>query len=118
MIDRYTKIVLTIIAVNLTLIVADAVLSRAIPDAWAQQQSVWVDGGNLRVTSVGYVGGGTLDVNVVSFPVNETVLNWSFPASRPVGGTWQAGFFYDYTFLLPANLQALHDTIFHFLILI
>ncbi len=64
MIDRYTKIVLTIIAVNLTLIVADAVLSRAIPDAWAQQQSVWVDGGNLRVTSVGYVGGGTLDVNV------------------------------------------------------
>lgn len=48
MIDRYTKLVLTVIAVNLTVIVADTLLSRALPDAWAQETiPVYVEGGVL-----------------------------------------------------------------------
>ena len=34
--DRYTKIVLTIIAVNLTLMTVDEAVKRAVPDAWAR----------------------------------------------------------------------------------
>lgn len=63
--DRYMKVVLTIIAVNLTLIVGDAVLQRAIPEAWAQRPTVptnvHVVGGLISVLDVG----GTLDVRVL-----------------------------------------------------
>jgi len=34
-IDKYTKIILTIIALNTTLIVGDSLLGKLIPDAWA-----------------------------------------------------------------------------------
>ena len=58
MTDRYTKVILTIIAVNLTLIVADNFLSKAIPDVWAQNiVSVRVVGGQVGV----HVDGGRLD---------------------------------------------------------
>lgn len=58
MIDRYTKVILTIIAVNLTLIVADSLLRKAIPEVWAQStMPVRVLGGQLSV----HVEGGRLD---------------------------------------------------------
>jgi len=58
-IDKYTKIILTIIALNTTLMVGDSLLSKFIPDAWAQETiSVYVEGG--RLDSV-YVEGGRLD---------------------------------------------------------
>lgn len=48
MIDRYTKTILTVIAINLTLIVGDDLLTRVIPDAWAQEpMAVRVVGGRL-----------------------------------------------------------------------
>jgi hypothetical protein len=55
MIDRYTRVVLTIIAVNLTLIamsltvtVSDRLLKTAVPEAWAQNiVPVRVVGGKL-----------------------------------------------------------------------
>jgi hypothetical protein len=34
--DRYTKIILTIIAINLTAIAVDTFLKKAIPEVWAQ----------------------------------------------------------------------------------
>jgi len=47
-IDKYTKIILTIIALNTTLMVGDSLLSKFIPDAWAQDTiSVFVEGGRL-----------------------------------------------------------------------
>ena len=69
MIDRYIKVVLTIIAVNLTVIavnltltVADSLLRKAIPEAWAQSTvPVRVVGGRLDYeTDVS--GGPTLKV--------------------------------------------------------
>ena len=49
-IDIYTKIILTIIAWNTTLMVGDSLLSKLIPDVWAQEQiHVWVDGGSVQV---------------------------------------------------------------------
>jgi hypothetical protein len=48
MIDRYTKIVLTVIAVSLAFIAGDIALRRAIPEASAQNiVSVRVVGGRL-----------------------------------------------------------------------
>jgi hypothetical protein len=48
MVDRYTKVILTIIAVNLTIMVADILLPRLIPYAYAQRtQSVYIEGGTL-----------------------------------------------------------------------
>lgn len=62
MIDRYTKIILTVIAVNLTFIVADVFLKRAVPEVWAQGTiNVRVVGGRLDYeTDVS--GGPTLKV--------------------------------------------------------
>ena len=54
--DRYTKIVLTVIALCLSVLAADVVLRRAIPDAFAQN-TVYVAGGSLSVR----VTGGRLD---------------------------------------------------------
>lgn len=54
--DRYAKIVLTILAINTTILAADVVVSRFISDAWAQS-SVYVEGGNLDVN----ITGGQLD---------------------------------------------------------
>lgn len=61
-VDRYVKILLTIIAVDLTLIVADVVLRRALPEAWADRTvDVRVVGGRLDYeTDVS--GGPTLKV--------------------------------------------------------
>jgi hypothetical protein len=62
MIDRYTKVILTVIAVNLTLTVADSFLRKVIPEAWAQGiVDVHVVGGRLDYeTDVS--GGPTLKV--------------------------------------------------------
>jgi len=47
-IDKYTKIILTIIALNTTLIVGDSLLGKLIPDVWAQgTMNVYVEGGSL-----------------------------------------------------------------------
>ena len=54
--DRYTKIVLTVIAVCLSVLAADVVLRRAIPEAHAQN-TVYVAGGSMDVR----VRGGRLD---------------------------------------------------------
>ena len=61
-IDKYTKIILTIIALNSTLIVGDSLLSKLIPDVWAQStMNVYVEGGRLDYeTDVS--GGPTLKV--------------------------------------------------------
>ena len=61
-IDRYTKIILTIIALNTTLIVGDSLLGKLIPDVWAQDTiNVYVEGGRLYYeTDVS--GGPTLKV--------------------------------------------------------
>ena len=56
MLDRYTKIVLTVIAANTTLMVINGLLEKLIPDAWAQT-GVYVEGGELSV----HVSGGQLD---------------------------------------------------------
>lgn len=62
MIDRYTKVVLTVIAVNLTLIVAEGLLRKTIPEAWAQQTiPVQVVGGRLDYET-DMSGGPTLKV--------------------------------------------------------
>lgn len=62
MMDRYTKVILTIIAVNLTLIVGDGFLRKAIPDVWAQNiVSVRVVGGQLDYET-DVKGGPTLKV--------------------------------------------------------
>ena len=46
--DRYTKIILTIIAINLTAIAVDTFLKKAIPEVWAQSTvNVRVVGGRL-----------------------------------------------------------------------
>jgi hypothetical protein len=48
MIDRYTKTILTVIAINLTFIVAGDLLTRAMPNAWAQEpMDVRIVGGRL-----------------------------------------------------------------------
>lgn len=62
MIDRYTKVVLTIIAIDLTLVVADDLLRKVVPDAWAQSATpVRIVGGRLDYeTDVS--GGPTLKV--------------------------------------------------------
>ena len=47
-IDKYTKIILTIIALNTTLMVGDSLLGKLIPDVWAQgTMNVYVEGGEL-----------------------------------------------------------------------
>jgi len=47
-IDKYTKIILTVIALNTTLMVGDSLLSKLIPDVWAQSTTnVYVKGGML-----------------------------------------------------------------------
>lgn len=62
MIDRYTKVILTIIAVNLTLIVADSLLKKAVPEVWAQNTvPVRVVGGRLDYET-DISGGPTLKV--------------------------------------------------------
>ena len=62
MIDRYTKIILTVIAINLTVIVASEVLTFVIPEARAQQTiSVYVEGGTLDYET-DITGGPTLKV--------------------------------------------------------
>ena len=61
-IDKYTKIILTIIALNTTLIVGDSLLSKLIPDAWAQgTMNVYVEGGTLDYET-DITGGPTLKV--------------------------------------------------------
>ncbi|MBZ0073155.1 MAG: hypothetical protein K8I04_15670 [Gammaproteobacteria bacterium] len=62
MIDRYTKIILTVIAINLTVIVAGDAAKLFIPEVWAQQTiPVFVEGGRLDYeTDVS--GGPTLKV--------------------------------------------------------
>ena len=46
--DRYTKVILTIIAINLTIIVGDGFLMKFIPEVWAQSTvNVRVLGGRL-----------------------------------------------------------------------
>ena len=48
MFDRYTKIVLTVIAINLTASSVDRLLRLTIPNAWAQEtMDVHVVGGQL-----------------------------------------------------------------------
>ena len=60
--DRYTKIILTIIAVNLTLMVGDSFLKKAIPEVWAQNiVNVRVVGGKLDYET-DISGGPTLKV--------------------------------------------------------
>jgi len=61
MIDKYTKIILTIIAFNLTIMTSVDFLSAMFPDAFASQMNVHIDGGMLDYeTDVG--GGPTLKV--------------------------------------------------------
>jgi hypothetical protein len=56
--DRYTKVVLTVIAINLTLTTLSEGMKRAVPDAWAATATpVRVTGGYLDV----HVSGGRLD---------------------------------------------------------
>ena len=60
--DRYTKIILTVIAVNLTLIVAKYTLEIIFPNAWAQSITrVHVEGGQLDYET-DITGGPTLKV--------------------------------------------------------
>ena len=60
--DRYTKIILTIIALNLTLITGDKFLTTAIPEVWAQNVvPVRVIGGRLDYET-DISGGPTLKV--------------------------------------------------------
>ena len=60
--DLYTKIILTVIAINLTVIVASEVLTFGIPEAGAQQTiSVYVEGGTLDYET-DITGGPTLKV--------------------------------------------------------
>jgi len=52
-IDKYTKIILTIIALNTTLIVGESFLSKLIPDAWAQDTvSVYIKGGIIDIRQI------------------------------------------------------------------
>jgi len=52
-IDKYTKIILTIIALNTTLLVGDSLLSKLIPDVWAQDIShIYIEGGKLDEVTV------------------------------------------------------------------
>jgi hypothetical protein len=67
MIDRYTKVVLTLIAMNLTVITAEKIFKTALPEAQAQAQGVL----SVRVV------GGTLDIG--NFPETIDV--------KVVGGT-------------------------------
>lgn len=60
--DRYTKIILTIIAVNLSFITADTLLKKAVPEVWAQgTMNVRVVGGRLDYET-DISGGPTLKV--------------------------------------------------------
>jgi hypothetical protein len=65
MIDRYTKVVLTLIAMNLTVITAEKIFKAALPEAQAQGTiNVRVVGGmldNIAETIDVKVRGGTLD---------------------------------------------------------
>ena len=50
-IDTYTKIILTVIAINLTVIVGYGAVKGFIPDAFASEnQRVYVTGGKMRVS--------------------------------------------------------------------
>jgi len=65
-IDKYTKIILTIIALNTTLIVGDSLLSKLIPDVWAQGTvNVYVVGGRLDYET-DITGGATLFVKCIN----------------------------------------------------
>jgi hypothetical protein len=58
MIDRYTKVLLTVIAVNLTVMVGWGAVKVLVPEVRAYDNKVYVEGGYLdRV----YVEGGYLD---------------------------------------------------------
>lgn len=62
MIDRYTKIILTILAFNTSLMVADQILNKFFPEAWAQSVlDVNVVGGQLDYET-DITGGPTLKV--------------------------------------------------------
>jgi len=54
--DRYTKVILTVVALNLTLIVLNGALEKFVPEAWAQDLSVY-----SREPVGVYVIGGKLD---------------------------------------------------------
>jgi len=61
-IDRYTKIILTVIALNTTLMVADGLLNKLIPEVWAQGTNrVYITGGALDYET-DITGGPTLKV--------------------------------------------------------
>jgi len=61
MTDHYTKIILTVIAINMTLLVVDSFLEKFIPNAWAETMYVEITGGRLDYeTDVS--GGPTLKV--------------------------------------------------------
>lgn len=60
--DRYSKIILTVIAINLTLVVGDRFLGKVVPVAWAQGTvDVRVVGGRLDYET-DISGGPTLKV--------------------------------------------------------
>ena len=61
MTDRYTKIILTVIAINMTLLVVDSFLEKFIPNAWAETMKVYVNGGTLDYET-DVTGGNTLYV--------------------------------------------------------
>ena len=60
--DKYTKIILTVIALNTTIMAADSVFKSLIPEARAQgTMSVYVEGGRLDYET-DVTGGPTLKV--------------------------------------------------------
>ena len=62
MVDRYTKAVLTIIAISLSVIAVGQIHNFAVPNAWAQGTvSVYVEGGTLDYET-DITGGPTLKV--------------------------------------------------------
>ena len=51
MIDRYTKVLLTVIAVNMTIMVGWGAVKVLVPEVLAQA-SVWIDGGRVDVRRI------------------------------------------------------------------
>lgn len=65
MIDRYTKLILTVIAVNLTIMTAGEIGRLLFPDAFAGERlHVYVDGGTLDYQSSFKRSGPTLKVSL------------------------------------------------------
>lgn len=54
MIDRYTKILLTVIAVNMTIMTGWGAVKVLVPEVRAYDQSVWISGGRVEVENTDF----------------------------------------------------------------